>query len=128
MLKEDLECEDTEKVTYTSVHELASISVCSNVSEYSETMCFVMEKEGDQSNLAKEALEYLRKISTKSSSLLHETYADYISQIQTPALRNKFENYLMQIPVISFNGAKYDLKIMREHLVPILTEILNVMI
>ena len=39
--------------------------------------------------------------------LLRDRYTSYLESIADSALNGKFENYLNQLPVLSFNGARY---------------------
>ncbi len=123
MLKEDLDgVLDTEKVSYSSVHELVSVSICSNVPGYKRPRCFVLDKEDNQKELVKTFLAYLNEISDKSTAIVNELFEPYYSQIVDPKLQQKFEQYMMQLPVISFNGARYDLRVLKTHLIPVLVE------
>ena len=122
MLKPDPDISDTDKVSYTSKHVLASISICSNVPGFKKPKCFVLSEEGKQKSLVKEALDYLMQISETSSSILRERYSEYIDQIESETTLQKFEDHLCQLPVISFNGASYDLRILKEHLIPAIVD------
>jgi hypothetical protein len=121
-LKPDPDIEDTEKICYSSKHVLASISICSNVPGFEKPKCFVLPEEGKQKSLVKEALDYLMQISETSSAILQERYSEYIDQIESETTLQKFEDHLNQLPVISFNGASYDLRILKEHLIPAIVD------
>ena len=125
----DIECflkrpskPDSDKTTYSAEHELVSVSVCSNVPGYTNPKCFVLKKDGDQPTLVKEFLDYLVCISESSALLLREYYVEYLDQISESSLNNKFQTYINQMPVLSFNGAKYDLKILKQYLIPLLVK------
>ena len=122
MLKKDTDVDDTEKVSYSAKHELVSISICSNVPGFTEPVCFILDEEGQQKKLVKKAIEYFQDISNKSALLLQERFNDYIKQIKSPKTKERFRQYISQLPVVSFNGAKYDLKVLRIHLIPVLVE------
>ena len=65
---------NTDKLNWESAHVPLSVSVCSNVPGYEEPKCFVSE--GDLDLLLEEFVQYLTTISTKSSSLLRQRYAE----------------------------------------------------
>ena len=114
--------EDTEKVEYSHKHNLASISVCSNIPDFEEAKCFISN--GCPKDLVKDAVEYMLLISDKSSSLLNECYAEYLDQItEHEKLCERFQLYLQQIPVLGFNNSRYDLKLMRDYFIPTLLEL-----
>ena len=126
----DIECmikktgrESSEKIEYSAEHELVSISVCSNVKGFKKPQCFVLEKEGEQKKLVKDMLDYLIEISETSTTILREKFTDVLEQLENSPLQDKFETYLSQLPVLSFNGARYDLKVLRSELVPLLTRL-----
>ena len=126
----DIECmikktgrESSEKIEYSAEHELVSISVCSNVKGFKKPQCFVLEKEGEQKKLVKDMLDYLIEISETSTMILREKFTDVLEQLENSPLQDKFETYLSQLPVLSFNGARYDLKVLRSELVPLLTRL-----
>ena len=125
----DIECllkstdQSTEKIDYCSEHVLVSVSVCSNVDGFLEPKCFVLGKEGDQKKLVKDMLDYLLQISETSAMLLRERYADFLDSIEKSPLQDKFESYIGQLPVLSFNGARYDLKVLKTTLIPVLIEL-----
>ena len=112
---------DTAKVEYSHTHHLASISVCSNVPPFENPKCFISN--GSPKELVKEAVKYMLHISESSTSLLNEYFSDYLDQIYETPLREKFRLYLQQIPVLGFNNSKYDIKVMRDHLIPVLLEL-----
>ena len=114
--------QDTQKVEYTYKHNLASISICSNVPDFEEAKCFVSN--GNPDELVKDAVSYMLTISARSYSLLTDEYKDYLNRIvDNKLLYEKFQCYLQQIPVLGFNNAKYDLKVMRDYFIPALLEL-----
>ncbi|XP_078601001.1 uncharacterized protein LOC144876010 [Branchiostoma floridae x Branchiostoma japonicum] len=75
----DIECllkpltdQKTDKMTWEAAHELLSVSVCSNVPEYTDPECFVSE--GDPTKVAEDLLNFLQQISRKAYSLLLEKF------------------------------------------------------
>lgn len=112
---------DTNKMTFSTEHELVSISICSNVEGYTEPNCFVVSEDG-QKSLVKAFLEYLMEISDQAASLMEERFDEYMEEIDNSSLSDKFNKYIAQLPVISFNGARYDLKVLKQYLIPLLVE------
>ena len=126
----DIECmlkkssiPNTSKIDFSYEHDLISISVCSNVPSYCKPKCFVLEEEGQQKKLTKDMINYLLEINDASSALLREKYSEYMERIAETPLKDKFDSSLNQIPVLSFNGARYDLKVLKKYLIPILNEL-----
>ena len=114
---------DTDRVTYTFKHELASISICSNVPGFTEPKCLISD--GSPSELVKTAISYMADISKTATLLQKEKFATYIPEIDDlddVGTKAKFYEYISQIPVLSFNGGKYDLRVMKDHLIPVLVE------
>lgn len=129
----DIECmikttdrESSEKIEYLAEHELVSISVCSNVDGFEKPKCFVLEREGEQRKLVNDMIGYLLEISETSTMILIDKFADVLDRLQDTPLHDKFEAYLTQLPVLSFNGARYDLKVLRSELIPLLTKLESV--
>ena len=127
----DIECfmsrddtiENTQRVTYSFKHELASISVCSNVPDYTEPICFISE--GCPRTLVKEVLTYMQEIAEVAAMLQHEKFADFMSQIELiddVKIQERFDQYLNEIIVLSYNGSRYDLRIIKEQLIVNLLE------
>ena len=111
---------NTPKVLYTHKHHLASISVCSNVPDFEEPKCFISS--GSPRDLVEKAVKYMLTISAASANLLEEYFKEYLNGIDNDILYEKFNQYIRQIPVLGFNNSKYDLKVMRDYLIPILVE------
>ena len=73
------------------------MNVCSNVPEYQEPKCFVSS--GDPKEFITEFIQYLMSISTKSSSLLRERYADVFEALKIargPTNNETHEDRLVQ--------------------------------
>ena len=68
-----------------------SVSVCSNVPGYQAPKCFVSQ--GDSDLLLEEFVQYLTKISTKSSSLLRQRYAEVFEALETARGPNNSESH-----------------------------------
>ena len=126
----DVECmlckvfsqEDTVKTKYTSEHHLVSVSVCSNVPGFEEPQCFVLSGDGKQEELVEQFIGYLKEISEKSSDILKQKFAEVLKSISDESLLAQFVSYLEELPVISFNGARYDLNVLKKYLIPVLVK------
>ncbi|KAI8495466.1 hypothetical protein Bbelb_269210 [Branchiostoma belcheri] len=84
----DIECyfkplsdQNTDKMTWVAVHELMSVSVCSNVPGFMTPKCFVSE--GDPAAVADKMLEYLQEMSEAAYEDLTEHFADVFEQINS---------------------------------------------
>ena len=122
-MSSDETIENTQRVTYSFKHELASISVCSNVPDYTEPICFISE--GCPRTLVKEVLTYMQEIAEVAAMLQHEKFADFMSQIELiddVKLQERFGQYLNEIIVLSYNGSRYYLLIIKEQLIVNLLE------
>lgn len=114
--------DNTTKMEYSHKHNLASISVCSNVPDFIDPKCFISN--GSPYDLVKETVEYMLCISDMSNSLLVEDFKEYLDKIaEHKGLYEKFKLYLQQIPVLGFNNSRYDLKVMRNYFIPTLLEL-----
>ena len=109
----DIECtlsretgiSDTARVSYSFKHDLASISICSNVPGFTEPICLISD--GCPKKLVKQAVENMTEIAEVARGLQHDKFADYIDAIEElddAALQQRFEDYISQVPVLSFNG------------------------
>ena len=104
-LCEETDRPNTERVAFSHRHELASISICSNVPDFENPVCLISD--GSPRKLVKEAVDYMNEISDRASELQHDKFADYlgdIEELENEALCAKFEEYMNQTPVLSFNG------------------------
>ena len=84
----------TDKFNWESALVPRSVSVCSNVPGYETPKCFVTD--GDANGLMSEFIQYLVSISTKSSTLLREQYADVFEALKTES-RESHEDRLAQM-------------------------------
>ena len=94
------ELRNTGKLNWESAHVPLSVSVCSNVPGYQAPKCVVTD--GDPNGLISEFIHYVVSISTKSSFLLREQYADVFEVLKTargPESRETHEGLLAQILV-----------------------------
>ena len=123
LLKRDTGLSDTESVTYTFRHELASISVCSNITDYEDPICFISD--GCPKKLLRTCLEHMTEIAIVAKQEQRQKFADYIERIEEiddTNLVEKFDEYLSQVPCLSFNGSKYDLRVCKSLLISLLVE------
>ena len=107
---------NTEKVTWVAKHHLLSVSVASNVPGYEEPVCFVTE--GDPSVVVTDFVTHLEAISEESYTLLRDHY-DWVFEAldeEDEGLKTKLDGWLHQLPVISFNGGRYDLNVLKKDL------------
>jgi hypothetical protein len=102
ILKKDVSIPDSNKVHFTAEHELVSVSVCSNVLGYEKPVCFISE--GDGQVVVQKMVSHLNKISEASLVLMLDLYKPYLDVIKDNELKAKFESYLEELPVLSFNG------------------------
>ena len=92
------ELRNTDKLNWESAHVPLSASVCGNVPGYQAPKCFVTD--GDPNRLISEFIQYFVSISTKSSSLLREQYADVFEALKTargPESQEAQEDQLAQM-------------------------------
>ena len=92
------ELRNTDKLNWESAHVPLSASVCGNVPGYQAPKCFVTD--GDPNGLISEFIQYFVSISTKSSSLLREQYADVFEALKTargPESQEAQEDQLAQM-------------------------------
>ena len=143
--------EDTPQCSYEAVHRLMSISACSNVPGFTEPKCFVScgdskdvvgrfvdhllliarsakrnmhqryrlvrEKVRDMCDRA-EKVEVLERV----KELVGSPKGLWDSRKRMCKIEDEFNRYLSVIPVVSFNGQKYDVNVMKADLLSILIE------
>ena len=115
---------NTQSTDFTFKHELASISVCSNVPEFTEPVCLVSD--GCPERLMKRCIEYMTEIAEEVKLLQREKFADYIDEIEeldNESLVEEFLSYTGCVPVLSYNGSKYDLRVCRGPLISTLLQL-----
>ena len=123
LLKRDTGLSNTDSVTYTFRHELASISVCSNITDYEDPVCFISD--GCPKKLLRTCLDYMTEIAIVAKLAQRQKFANYIEQIEEiddTNLVEKFDEYLSQVPCLSFNGSKYDLRVCKSLLISLLVQ------
>ena len=99
------ELKNTEKLNWESAHVPLSVSVCSNVPGYQAPKCFVSN--GDPNVFITEFMQYLTKISLKSSSILREQFAPVFEALkQVPNRDDSTEDRLAQILVDIQEGSQ----------------------
>ncbi|KAL5265864.1 hypothetical protein ACHWQZ_G002033 [Mnemiopsis leidyi] len=127
----DIECalirdtgvDNSIRVEFSAKHLLASISVCSNVPGFLEPQCLLST--GCENDLVKRFIELVTEISDASNGLMREHFSDYIEavhQIDDEKLVERFDEYLQQLPLLSFCGQKYDIPTMKTQLFSILLQ------
>ena len=130
----------TDNCTYEALHELMSVSVCSNVPSFQEPQCFVSD--GDKEKLVRRFVKYLLAIAKKAKRAMFIKYRRYREKLQVlcnnfeaceglsdtkglvgsargvwenrarlAGLEEELDTYLSVIPVVSFNGQKYDINV-----------------
>ena len=138
MSKEELPS-NTDRLVYTSKHQLLSISTCSNVPGYTEPQCFISE--GSDVQCIEKFMDYISRISARANEILVDKYSDVLellhlkcqeqSELEDPfkdagishpvvyasrslnGLQKKFAHFLPSIPVVGFNSQRYDLNVMK---------------
>lgn len=132
---------DTESTSYTAAHELASLSVSSNVEGFLEPKCFVSE--GDSYLLVSDMMVYLTDIRNRATELLMDRFERtlhdldiwidrrmkaesiatskvYLPQMDRESKLSKYRKMLLNhiglLPVWSYYGGKYDLQLLRPYL------------
>ncbi len=120
-----------------SEHECVSIAICSNVPNFMSPVCFVGSEPRD---LVEEMLDYLRKIQEEVSRLMREQLSDTFSALTEKmeelreqgddcqgvlktheTLLNDLTSFSDTLVVLGFNSSRYDLVVLQEHLVPLLS-------
>ncbi|XP_066265252.1 uncharacterized protein [Branchiostoma lanceolatum] len=99
----DIECllkpisgQSTDKMTWEAVHELLSVSVCSNVPGFTKPKCFVSE--GNPAIVADKMLNYLQQISDAAYDKLKQHFADVFKQIEALNPEDDDEVFMSQTP------------------------------
>ena len=104
-----------------------------------DSLCCIQEKSYELAREKwSEAIKELEKAVAKSSfqfaldeSSTSDSDDDYGDKEETPikkskeqdklmTLQSSFEHYLRQLPIVSFNGGKYDIPLLRKYLLPTL--------
>ena len=112
LLSKDLDISSTSNTEYEQIHKLASVSICSNVDGFKEPRCYITD--GSDDELIERTLDYMFEIADKVASLQYqkfEQYFDMVANTKDTSLLSRFYQYIKQVPVLSFNGSRYDLKV-----------------
>ena len=116
------EKKNTEQTSFLSRHVPVSVSVCSNVPEHEEPVCFVSE--GDPGDLVRRMMTYLRTVSEASFRSLRDVFGDAYEQIEglvnppdlsRDQLMAVLDGYLGELPCVGFNSSGYDLNVIKPH-------------
>ena len=127
---------NTEKVEWRREHVPLSVSVASNVPGYEDPMCFITK--GNPVDLVLEMVSYMHLIQQKAEALLvaqHESYLKELDELihvmnsleggegkhPLEKVKESYESWLKQIPVLGFNSGSYDLNLIKPHLVEVLS-------
>lgn len=114
---------DTDRTIFTREHELLSISVCSNVPGYENPKCFTRKSFVTSRSLVKAMYALLINISAAASAILRAELSEIILAVEAledEKLSAKFDKYLDQLVVCSYNGSKYDMNVLKKDLIPII--------
>ena len=74
----------------------------------------------DLKKLLKDMLNYMTEIGQEICELAHLKWGHILEQIKEVSIREKFETYLQEIPVLGFNSGKYDMNLMKTEIVQLL--------
>ena len=126
---------------YTSRHVPMSVSIASNVPGFEGPYCFISE--GDSRDMVIRMIKQLLAISDEAYRLTSERMRPYIeklvtiierhekelettpleaktrkSRMMTPLQKaaNRLESWMRSLPVVSFNGSRYDLQLIKPEL------------
>ena len=134
-------CKDksTPKLTFNTDHILTSISVCSNIPGYDKPFCMISD--GDTDSLVEKFVIYLNHLSSVAAEILVKKIEPFISDLkrmrdqrlsveqqyrQKPwsnphtyaakswdSIIDQVMAHFHELPVISFNGQRYDINVIR---------------
>lgn len=122
------------KTEYIAEHIPLSVAMTSNIPNFKTVKCLITE--GNTQKLIDKMGDYLEEMSDYAYMLLKEDFSDVFEQLDAldeqqkdpnqqqlhlsmsvRQLREKFESYLHQLPVVGFNSGKYDLQVIKRFLV-----------
>ena len=137
--KENLPTTSSEKsLKFEYVHIPASVSVSSNIPNYCTPKCFVSN--GDSQQLIDEFVEYLIELSDQSYEILlqrnkhafkkidkciksvkknietTETWIEKDCLLKLKTLKFKLDRFLRELTIVSFNGGRYDINLIKNYL------------
>lgn len=131
----------TKTITYETVHKLASISVCTNIAGHTEPLNFI--NDWGEFELVSQMMDYLQNLADLCYERLKIRYKDIFRRINRKGaaevskeinascdrysvenvvkkfegLEKELHSYLRDLLVLSFNGAVYDIPLIRQHLI-----------
>lgn len=132
-------------INWIGKHRLASVSVCTNVAGYTLPKCWVSE--GDEFQLVANMMDYLLSVSKTCYERLSHRYSSVFNQLQEKrdqallaeqnayngagveklekyfdSLESELDAYLRQLICFGFNSGKYDLPLIKSHLIKYLLD------
>ena len=139
ILKKIDSSQDSNTIT-TAEHIPISVSISSNVPNYTEPHCIIEE---DKETLAKKMLEYMEEIQTIAQSEIEDKLSTVMEELESQlhswqvgkdeketfnkimkdkiqSVISKFKLYRSQIPVLGFNSSKYDINLIKQHIAKVL--------
>ena len=111
-LKEIKNAED-QKLKITMEHVPVSVSILSNVPGYEQKPIFHCNNNPEE--LINDFVKTIYDISKKAETILLEKYKNIIKRLEDKDAE-KIKNWCSVIPVVSFNGSKYDINLMKKYL------------
>lgn len=131
---------NTATIAYETKHKLASVSVCSNVAGFVEPVCFVNDTDSEYC-VVDQMMTYLDTLSDLCYKRLSLRYAGIFRRLKRKkecavqkeklagdatdvfrleryydALKDELDRYLRDIPVFGFNSGRYDIPLIKSHL------------
>ncbi len=127
LIKTSLDMNTTRKSTTINEHSPISVSVFSNVPSYDKhPICII--RSTSVHLLIKDFILCLKQIQDKAFSIIYPKYKyifnliidrykedKYCSKKTHVRFVKRLQDYLNQIPVLSFNGGKYDINLIKEY-------------
>lgn len=133
----------TKTIEWMGEQKLASISVCTNIAGYREPVCFVNDT-GCEYDVVRSMMDYLTTLSDLCYQQLLIRYKRIFNQLENrrseavtletefedrdnverkfDKLENDLQSYLRDLPVFGFNSGKYDIPLIRKHLIKYVLE------
>ena len=145
-LKSNDSNEKTQKMEIVNEHVPASVSIASNVPDYTSPQCFVSD--GNPANLVSNMVTYLEEISSRSREIMENRFTQIFHEIDEKIsdmknlaaetspeeirgkpipkvkfltkLKQKLHAFIQVLPVVGFNSGNYDINIIKKFLYPAL--------
>ena len=140
---------DTNTTSYENRHTLLGVSVCSNVTGYRKPLCFVVEDSALE--CMRRFVFYLENTSERAEKLNLNCYSKFLDRVARVVahreeketkfedatlsnpkhyahrancsdIQERIRSYIAILPVFGFNSQRYDLNVIKPHLMRILTE------